>query len=52
MCDVQEEMKSGNTLSDKEKVPGAVVSKEDHADSFVGHNRTHHYWLPCKKVQL
>ena len=26
----------------KEKVPGTAVSKEDHADSLIGHERTHH----------
>ena len=33
-------------LSGKEKVLGAVVSKEGHADSLLGHERTHHYWFP------
>ena len=28
-------------LSSKEKVPGAVVRKEDHTDSFVEHEKTH-----------
>ena len=26
----------------EEKVPGAAVSKEDHADSHLGHKRIHH----------
>ena len=27
----------------KKKVPGAVVSKEDYSDSFLGNEMTHHY---------
>ena len=30
-------------LSIKEKVPSTAVSKEGHADSHLGHERTHHY---------
>ena len=29
--------------SGKEKVQGAVVSKGDHADSVLGHEKTRHY---------
>ena len=32
-------------LSGKEKVLGTAVSKEGHADSHLGHERTHHYWF-------
>ena len=32
-------------LSNKEKVLGATVSKEGHADSLLGHERIHHYWF-------
>ena len=35
-------------LSDKEKVPDAVVSKEAHVDSVLGH----HYWYPWKEVTV
>ena len=31
------------TDSQKERVSGAVVSKEGHADSFLGHVKTHYY---------
>ena len=33
---------SGKTLSSKEKFLGAAVSKEGHADSLLGHKRTHY----------
>ncbi len=41
-------------LSPKEKVPGAEVSKETHADSLLGQEKTHHYffskkWSNCKQ---
>ena len=44
-------------LSSKEKVPGAIVSKEDNADSLLGYVRTHPYlfaWKSqnCKKCYL
>ena len=32
----------------KKKVPGALVSKEGHADSLYGYENIHHYWFPCK----
>ena len=32
-------------LSGKEKVLSVAVSKESHADSLVGQERTHHYWF-------
>ena len=32
-----------------EKVPGAVVSKEGHAESILGHEKTHHYWFSWKR---
>ena len=38
--------------SNKEKVPGEMDRKEDHADSLLAYERTHHYWFPWKKVQL
>ena len=39
--------RSGNTLtlSNEEIVLGAVVSKEGHADSHLGHHKAYHYWL-------
>ena len=36
-------------LSCKEKVPGARVSKEGHADSLLRHEMTHHYWFPWNR---
>ena len=33
-------------LSSKEKVSGAVVSKEGHPDNLLGHERTQHYLFP------
>ena len=36
-------------LSGREIIPDAVVSKEGHADSYLGHERTHHYWFPWKE---
>ena len=36
-------------LSGKGKVPDAIVSKESHADSIQGHERTHHYWFDWKR---
>ena len=33
-------------LSDKEKVPGGAVGKEDHDHSFLRHDKTHRYWFP------
>ena len=37
-------------LCGKETVPDdAVVSKEGHADSFLGHERIHYNWFPSKK---
>ena len=38
--------------SGKEKVAGAVVSKEAHANSFLGPKKTHYNWFFWKKVQL
>ena len=38
-------------LSNKENVPRAAVSKEGHADSVQGHERTHDL-ISLKKVQL
>ena len=35
--------------SNKEKVPDAAVSKEGHADSVLGHKKTHHHWFPWKR---
>ena len=35
-------------LTSKEKVPGAVVYKEGHADIFLEHERAHDYWFPWK----
>ena len=35
-------------LSHKEKVLGAVVSKEGHAESLLGHEWTHDNWFPWK----
>ena len=35
-----------NWLSCKEKVQGAAISKEGHADNVLGHEMTHHYWFP------
>ena len=40
---------NGNTLSGKEKFMDTAVSKEDHADSLLGHESTFHYWIPWKK---
>ena len=37
------EMKYRVRLSGKEKVLGAVNNKEGHADSLLGHERTHDY---------
>ena len=34
---------SKNILSGKEKVLGTAISKEGHANSVQGHERTHHY---------
>ena len=36
-------------LSDKEKVLGAVVSKEGHADSLLGRVRIHYNWFPWRR---
>ena len=36
-------------LSGKEKVQGAAVSKEGHAYSLLGHERSHHYWFSWKR---
>ena len=36
-------------LSGKEKVPGAAVRKEGHADSLLEHERNHHYWFHWKR---
>ena len=33
----------------KKKSPGAVVSKEGHADSVLQHEITHHYWFLWKR---
>ena len=33
------------------KVPGTVVSKEGHADSLLGHERTHYNWKKCNFKQ-
>ena len=39
-------------LSSKEKVPGVDVSKEGHADSLLGYERTDHYWFPWKRFSM
>ena len=31
------------SLFSKERIPGAHVSKEGHADSLLGHEKTYHY---------
>ena len=33
-------------LASQQKILGAAISKEDHADSFLEHERTHHCWFP------
>ena len=38
----------GMETDGKEKVLSAVVSKDGHAYSLLGHERTHHYWFPLK----
>ena len=35
-------------FSSKGKVPGAVISKEGHAVSYLRYEGTHHYWFPWK----
>ena len=35
-------------LSCKEKILGTVDSKEGHAESVLGYERTHYYWFPWK----
>ena len=35
-------LKQGCIEKCKEKAPGAEVSKEDHADRLLGHERTNH----------
>ena len=42
---------SGNpsTLSWKENGPMLAVRKEGHADSLLGHEKTHNYWYPWKR---
>ena len=35
-------------LSSTEKVPGAAVSNEGHADSLLGHWRPYNYWFHWK----
>ena len=32
-------------LSCEEKVLGAAINKEGHADSVLGHEKIHHYWF-------
>ena len=39
----KESPRSGNPLSGKEKVLGAVISKEGYAENLLSHERTHHY---------
>ena len=41
-----------HSLSWKENVLGAVVSKKWHVDSLMGDDRTHLYWFLEKKIQL
>ena len=36
-------LQAGVKKTDKEKVPGTVVSKEGEFDSLLGHERTHPY---------
>ena len=36
-------------LSNKEKVPGRVISKEGHANSLLGHEITHQFWFCWKR---
>ena len=36
-------------FSDKEKVLGAAVSKEGHADNILEHERIYHYRFPWKR---
>ena len=33
-------------LSSKENFLGTVIRKEGHADSILGHEKSHHYRLP------
>ena len=33
----------------KEKVTGAVISKEGHAHNLLGNERAYHSWFPWKK---
>ena len=39
-------------LSSKEKVLGAAVNKESHADCLLRHKRTHHNWFPWKSATV
>ena len=39
-------------LSGKEKFLDAVVSKEDHADNVLEHERVNHYWFSWKYVTV
>ena len=43
---------SRNTLSDKEKIPGAAVSKEGHTNSLLEDEKTLSLLIYLKKVQL
>ena len=43
---VQKTVCGVETLSGKEKISGAIVSKEGYADSLLEHERIHHNWFP------
>ena len=36
-------------ISGKEKVLGAAVSKDSHANRLEGYEMMHHYWFPWEK---
>ena len=36
-------------LSGKKNIPVSGVSKEDHADNLLGHEKTDDYWFPWKR---
>ena len=52
----KEKRKSKRKISDKETTPGAAVGKEEHAESLLGHEKTHQYWFfkrcDCKQYFL
>ena len=52
-CHRKDSQWSGSTESPaKKKGLAAVVSKEDHADCFGEHERTHPYWVPWKSLTI